>query len=306
MLCSDFGSNRSFDKRLLFPFFYILAFCVFVASTQTHEAFAQESEPAAAQQNELPPKVLKYHKALVRRPSPGYLFDRFYNSWLDSSSLEELKKFLKDNADASATTADRLLLAFFYAKSGDDVEALQQFREALNNDPGNAATLYEKAVVEARTLDFETALADLATASQANPSAEDGIKIAQLRGKLLVRNRQTEAAIKVWNELLAANPGDAGLLEDMVEVLITEGLYDQANEWSDKLIAISKDPFQKVIRQLRKGDIYQRSGKRKKALEVYESTLEKVGLDSWLEREILGQIDQLFRREDDLSDLANT
>ena len=172
--------------------------------TQTHSAFAQESNPDSVQENELLSKAIKYHKALVRRPSPGYLFDRFYNSWLDSSSLEEMGKFLKDNADASSKTEDRLLLAFYHAKAGDDVAALQQFREALKNDPGNAATLYEKAVVEARTLDFESALADLATASTASPSAEDAIKIAQLRGKLLVRNRQTDQAIKVWNELLLA------------------------------------------------------------------------------------------------------
>ena len=292
-----------------FVIFLVLWVSLCVTQFQASEAacVVQQSPSTAAatsSQSEELQKALKYHKALVRRPSPGYLFDRFYNSWLDSSSLEELGEFLKTNAEKSAQTPDRLLLAFFHAKAGDDVAALTQFREALKNDPGNAATLYEKAVVEARTLDFETALADLAAASQANPSTEDAIKVAQLRGKLLVRNRQTEEAIKVWDELLKSNPGDAGLLEDMVEVLIAEGLYEKANEWSDKLIAITKDPFQKVVRELRKGDIYQRSGKRKKAIEVYGNALDKVGMDSWLEREILGQIDQLFRREDDLVGLG--
>ena len=245
-----------------FVIFLALGVSICVTQFQVSEAACRVQEPPAAKAEEKSQdlqKALKYHKALVRRPSPGYLFDRFYNSWLDSSSLEELGEFLKSNAEKSAKTPDRLLLAFFHAKGGDDVAALKQFREALKNDPGNAATLYEKAVVEARTLDFETALADLANASQANPSTEDAIKVAQLRGKLLVRNRQTEQAIKVWDELLKSNPGDAGLLEDMVEVLIAEGLYEKANEWSDKLIAISKDPFQKVVRELRKGDIYQLS-----------------------------------------------
>jgi tetratricopeptide (TPR) repeat protein len=249
-------------------------------------------------------KALKYHKALQRRPSPGYLFDRFYDSWLDSASLEELQSFLTEEVDASSQTADRLLLAFFFAKQGDDVAALQQFREALKNDPGNAATLYEKAVVESRTLDFESALTDLANAAKSNPSAEDAIKIAQLRGKLLVRNRQTEEAVKVWQELINANPGDESLMEDMIELQIGEGLYEQAEELSVKLIEITKDPFQKVVRKLRKGDIYQRAGKRSKALAVYGETLAQVGTDSWLEREILGQIDQLFRREDDLIGLG--
>lgn len=38
-------------------------------------------------------KALKYHKALQRRPNPGYLFDRFFNAWLDSSTIDELETF---------------------------------------------------------------------------------------------------------------------------------------------------------------------------------------------------------------------
>ena len=54
---------------------------------------------------------------------------------------------------------------------------------------------------------------------------------------------------------------------------------------------------------MRTGDIYQRAGKRTKALEVYGATIEEVGHGTWLEREILAQIEQLFRREDDLTGL---
>ena len=263
-------------------------------STSTEDV---ESQPALK-------KALKYHKVLAKRPNPGYLFDRFYDAWLEASSNEALGEYLKSRVETTKATNDRLLLAFFHAKLGDDVAALQQFQTALKNDPGNAATLYEKAVVEARTLNFETALKDLEAATKANPSEDDAAKIAQLRGKLLVRSQQTKQAIAVWNELLQQNPNNVGLLEDTIETLITEGLYDEAAKWSDKLIAISKDPFQKVIRQLRKGDIFQRSGKRKKALEIYGGTLSKVGVGSWLEKEILGQIDNLFRREDNLIGLS--
>ena len=246
-------------------------------------------------------KAMKYHSALLRRPTPGYLYDRFYNTWLDTSSQEELKEFLEKRANApTAGSPDRLLLAFFYAKQGKDVEALQQFRVALENNPDNAATLYEMAVIEARTLDFESALKNLSKAAKANPSADDDIKIAQLRGKLLVRNRQIDEAAKVWDELTKKNSDDLGLMEDLIELQISEGMFEQAEALSDRLIAKTKDPFQKVIRQLRKGDILQRGGSRTKALEVYGNTLAQVGMDTWIEREILGQVEQLFRQEDDL------
>ena len=249
-------------------------------------------------------KALKYHAALQRRPNPGYLFDRFYNSWLDSSSLDELAKFLTDKATTSAATNDRLLLAFFFAKQGKDVQALEQFRVALENDPSSAETWYEKAVVEARTLDFETALTDLGKAQAANPKKEIGVKVAKLRGKLFVRNQQIDQAIVVWNELVSENPSDDRLMEDMIELQISEGLYEQAEKLCDKLIGITKDPYKLVMRKLRKGDIIQRSGDRTQALTIYGETLDKVGMDSWLEREILAQIEQLFRREDDLTGLA--
>ena len=249
-------------------------------------------------------KALKYHAALQRRPNPGYLYDRFYNSWLDSSSLDELEKFLTDQATTSAATNDRLLLAFFFAKQGKDVQALEQFRVALENDPTSAETWYEKAVIEARTLDFETALADLGKAQAANPKKDVEIKVAKLRGKLFVRNQQIDKAIAVWDELVSENPSDDGLMEDMIELQISEGLYEQAEKLCDKLIGITKDPYQLVMRKLRKGDIIQRSGDRTQALAIYGETLNKVGMDSWLEREILSQIEQLFRREDDLTGLS--
>jgi len=73
-------------------------------------------------------RALKYHKLLVSRPEPGYLFDRFYNTWLDESTVDALEKFLASQAQQSRATPDQLLLAFFYVKKGDDVAALEQFR----------------------------------------------------------------------------------------------------------------------------------------------------------------------------------
>jgi len=77
---------------------------------------AGDSKPASPQvATPSRDKALKYHKALQRRPNPGYLFDRFFNAWLDSSTTDELESFLSDQVKQSAKTSDRLLLAFFYA-----------------------------------------------------------------------------------------------------------------------------------------------------------------------------------------------
>jgi len=89
-----------------------------------------------------------------------------------------------------------------------------------------------------------------------------------------------------------------------VELLIDEGLYEEAIETSEKLVAKTRDPYQKIIRQLRTGDIYQRLGKTEASLEVYEKSLLLTGANTWIEKEILSQIEQVFRKGDNIIGLA--
>lgn len=245
-------------------------------------------------------KARKYHAILRRRPEPGYLFDRFYNTWLDDSTVEKLRQFLTEQA-ASGETSDRLLLAFFHGKQGDDAAALEAYNQALADAPGSAAALYHKAAAEARTLDFDAAIADLEQARSLDPSDKLRTKIDKQLGKLLVRNRETEKALAVWKQLLDANPNDEDLQEDVLELHIEEGLYDDAAQLAQQMIERTRDKYLAVTRRLRLGDIHYRAGSRQKALDTYATALTEVGHDTWIEREILAQIEELFRREDDLA-----
>ncbi|MBN2291443.1 MAG: tetratricopeptide repeat protein [Pirellulales bacterium] len=274
--------------------------CLLGNGVSGNRAFAGQKESGSQAKRS---GAMKYHEILQKRPQPGYLFDRFYNTWLDESTTEELQQFLESQAEKSKTTADRLLVAFFHAKQGDDVAAIEEFRRALATDPGSAAIWYNKALIEARTLDFETAIADLKKAKEKKPDAKLAVLIDKQLGKLLLRNRQTDEAIKVWKSLLAAHPADEELCEDIIELHIDEGLFKEAAEMATGLITRTKDPYLAITRRLRLGDIYHRSDKRDKAIAVYSSALDKVGHGSWLEREILSQIERIFRREDDLTGL---
>ncbi len=262
----------------------------------------------AAIDAELKAKALRYHQALQRRPAPGFLFDRFFDAWVEFSTIAELEQFLRQQVDTHHKTNDQVLLALFYSKQGDDVKALAQFQTALATDPGSAATWFEKAAVAARTLDFDTALQDLAKAAElqtaaSSPDKELGLNIAKQQASLLVRSARLTEAKQAWETLIAANPSDELLLEDIVEQQIGEGLFEQALGTTEKLLAITKDPYQLVKRRMRQGDILQRSGKQPEALQVYGETLPRVGRDTWLERELVAQIVELFRREDNLTGL---
>ena len=259
--------------------------------------------PVLAVEQTAPTKALKYHSVLLERAEPGYLYDRFYNTWLDESTVDQLQNFLTSRVEKTPDTADRLLLAFFHVKQGDDIAAIEDFHQALPTDPASAATWFHKALVESRTLDFDTAIADLLKAQKQNPNDKLAVRISKQLGKLLVRNQKQEAALKVWQELLEAHPGDQELQEDMIELHIDESLFSQAATLTQTLIQQTKDPYLAVTRRLRLGDIQFRGGDRAKALDIYTSALEQVGYNTWLEREVLAQIEHIFRREDDLTGL---
>ncbi|MEM6853032.1 MAG: tetratricopeptide repeat protein [Planctomycetota bacterium] len=258
-------------------------------------AAQREAEPAI----EIPEKAARYHAALLRRAEPGLVFDRFCDAFLTESTPEALETFLESQA-AGGDPADALIHGFYLAREGRHVDALRVFRDTLAQHPGSAAAHFFKAHTEAATLDFDTALTDLANAADANPAPALAADIAQLRGRLLVRTGQREEAIQVWDALLEDSPNDPGLYETLVAIQTEEGLFDAALATLDALIARTTDPQKKIARQLWRGDLLQQAGQKESAREAYEAALNDVGTGGWLERQVLAQLEQTYRREQEL------
>ena len=246
-------------------------------------------------------KTAKYHEILQKRPSSGYVFDRFYDSWLDQGTSEELETFLTKSA-TSGKANDQLLLAYYHLRQGKEIEALKLYQRSVKVDPTNSKIRIQKAKLEAQLLNFDGALKDLEAAMEKAGDDEKN-DIQQLRGQYLARSGRFKEAQKVWMALLVSQPNDDELIDSILEVQLAEGLFDEALETSSLQIKNTRDPYQKVVFTLRRGDIYQRSGKRKKAIDTYVSTLDSVGENSWLEREILAQLREIYRREDDMEGL---
>ena len=274
------------------PFLPVLA-CLALCFTSPGRLFAQSPNDKAA-------RVLE---PLLKRPGSGPLFERFVNAWLDSGTLEDLGKFLTQRVAANASTPNRLILALFHSRQGEPVKALEQFRAALASDPGSPDIWYQKALLESRTLDFDASIASLGNCLAAKPATELSLQASQLLGRLLARSGRTDVALKTWRALIASRPDDEELREDILELQIAENLWPAALESAAQLVEKTADPYRRVLRRMRLGDVLDRSGQREKALETFAACLVDTGAGSWLEKEILSQIGKLFRREDDLSGL---
>ncbi len=204
-------------------------------------------------------------------------------------------------------TDDRLVLGFYLAREGRNAEALGVFRETLADDPGRAGAKarYFKARTEAATLDFDTALEDLAAASESDDlDPRLAADVARLRGRLLARVGKPEEAAAVWDALLESDAADAETFEGLVTLQSQEGLFEQALATLDRLIEDTRDPQKQTARRLWRGDLLQDAGRNDEALAAYEAVLADVAAGGWLERQVLGQLEQTHRRTQDTSGFA--
>ncbi|MFC7336365.1 tetratricopeptide repeat protein [Haloferula chungangensis] len=255
--------------------------------------------PVLADDSAVPAAAAKYHSALLKRPHQATLFDRFQGAWLDEKSGDELEAFLKAEAkDAAGWT----LLSHYYLRKGQDDQALEALGKALEAEAGDGLLRIERARLNSRRLDFEAALADLVAASKSEDESV-AIQASKMLGRTKLRAGDMEGAVEVWNATLKANPGDEDLLEDLVELAASEGDAEQAVKFMDQLLELTKDPYQKALRGMRRGDLLSMAGKVDEALKTYDEVLAKVGQGSWLEREVLAQIEKLFRKDQRTADL---
>ena len=251
-----------------------------------------------------PEKALKYHSALLNRPDNATLFDRFFGAWIDEQPVESLEAFLIDRAEKNGSQ-DLAVLARYQLRRGKEEDALATLGKAIAALPDDSSLSMERGKILLRRLEFEAAREDFALVASGKNEVL-ATEAAKLTGKSYLREGKPEEAIKAWDALLATRPDDEDLLEDLVESAAAEGETTQALAYIDKLIAATSDPYKKALRQLRRGDLLALSGNNDEAVKSYSAILANVGEGSWLEREILAQIETLFRRQDRLDDLSKT
>ncbi|MCX6853312.1 MAG: hypothetical protein NTV80_00230, partial [Verrucomicrobia bacterium] len=251
------------------------------------------------------PEVEKYHQMLLKRPQAGILYDRFYAAWLETGSTDELAAFLTKKAEAAeALAADQLILAFFHEQQGDETAALNAFKAALVKDADNSSAWVQRAKLEARILDFTAALTSLAEGEKNKPSSDLQREIGTLRGRWLLRTGKPEPALQAWRDLLKLNEDDDDLAEEVIELQLEEGLYGEAEAQMTALISRTKDAYERTLRQLRLAEIMIRSGKKEEALKAIADTLSATGQGSWIEGEVLAQLEAIFRRDENLTGLS--
>ncbi|WP_395745810.1 tetratricopeptide repeat protein [Prosthecobacter sp.] len=242
----------------------------------------------------------KYHQMLLKRPQPGLVYDRFYSAWLETGTPDSLAEFLSHR---TGTAGDLLVLAIFHDQRGNEAEALKAYTAALERDGTNSRAWLQRARLEARMMNFDAALTSLTAADKGTKDVGLTREVGQLRGRWLLRTGKPEAALQAWRDLVKANADDEDLIEEVIDLQLDEGLFAEAQAQMSALIARTKDTYAKAVRQLRLAEIQLRATQREAALATLTATLADTGQGTWIEGEVLSQIEALFRRDENLSGL---
>ncbi|MGJ8654885.1 MAG: tetratricopeptide repeat protein [Akkermansiaceae bacterium] len=261
--------------------------------------------PSMAQVEAVQPdaKLLKYHTVLLKRPESTALFQRFQTAWLAQYPEQTLEKFLREQSVDSAE--GKQLLAYYLLQKGSDIEASKVLSKAIAEEAGNPQLLVDRARAYARLLEFNKALMDLDGALKLAGDDESlTLTVNKLKGRYLTRQGKTDEAVAHWQKLVKENPQDQELSEDVIDILMADSLAPSAVKLARDLRDNTKDPYKRALRTLRISDILVKQGLRDEALETLDTTLELSGASSWLEREILGQIQAVYKREDNLVGLT--
>ncbi|MFT7445036.1 MAG: tetratricopeptide (TPR) repeat protein, partial [Granulosicoccus sp.] len=246
-------------------------------------------------------KAKRYHALLLKRPGNPTVFSRFVDAWLDTGNKKNLKGWLEQAAKEGGVPEWRVLAAL-HEYLGEDEAALGALNEAVKRDEKDASLRLARAKLQAKLLSFEAALQDLEAATA---DEKLGVEASKLQGIYLARAGRIDEAVKIWKEVIEKFPKDEELREDLIEVELVEGLYDDAIAASQELVKLTKDPYKKALRQLRLGDIQILGNKKEEGLKTYEEIMAATGADTWLEREVLAQVERVFMREDDIQGLRD-
>lgn len=237
----------------------------------------------------------RYWKMLQRKPTLPHLFERFYNAW-DESKYGNLEDFLllKTKQSGKAGIKALWLLARFYEKTGQDSKAEEIYDKLLKNTPREPNALLARAQLNFYAGEFDAVIADLTLALKVKmPSPELQAKCLRLLGQTQIRNGKRQQGIITWRKLLKVPGNDnSATEEDIVQLMLDEGMYDNALKMCVALRKNLPVGYRKVALGVRVADIYHLKNAHHKAVNAYAEVLNSVAGDSWIKKELYSRIER--------------
>lgn len=231
-----------------------------------------------------------YFAIALKRPDSIHLFNRFYEHY--DAAQESLEAFLLRQAEVpQQADACRRLLVNLYEKEGRYQQAVELLRTLLEKDSGSMNDRYALARLEFfrnQPERAEAALQDL-LAHHEELNFDLYQSAVKLAGQVYDALGKPQQAVELYWQLYREFPEDDNA-DLLLQLLIEQGLYSEAEKFARQWREQSEDPFQKMKAAMQLAEIALRQDNRPAALAEYEQLLEQSGSASFLERDLYAKI----------------
>lgn len=262
--------------------------------------------PAQAQQAS-EEVITRYEQILERAPVEGPSFDKLLQIYQQGDGLEKLDaRWEPLSAQPGAKGATYLLLRGLLADRMGKTDAAKKFLQAAAQaQPDDYHAWTALGDFEVRQGRWTDAIAALQKGLATPVTGDDRLALYRKLGQAQERNLDLPAALVTWQKMVDEFPKNAFALEEAGNAELDAGQFDEARKTFQKLVDLT-DPnsMNRVQALMHLAEVDDRQGRTDAAVHGYEAILPLTAESSWLNRELRAQIEQIYRRQDDLAGLV--
>ena len=252
--------------------------------------------------------IERYEQILEREPVEGPSLDKLLQIYQEGEGLEKLDArwapwSARPGAKGATYSLLRGLLADRMARTDDARKLLQAATQAQPGDFHGWMALGDFEVRQGRWVD---AIAALQKGLATNVTGDDRLALYRKLGQAQERNLDLSAALATWQKMVQEFPKDPFAVEEAGTAELDAEQFDEAKKTFQQLVDLTEpNSMNRVQALMRLAEVDDRQGKTEAAVHDYEAILPLTAESSWLNRELRAQIEQVYRREDDLAGLAD-
>jgi predicted Zn-dependent protease len=251
--------------------------------------------------------VARYEQILERAPQAGPSLDRLLQIYQQGDGLDQLDQRwgkLADEPGAKGATYS-LLRGLLADNAGRTDDALKYLKVATDRQPDDFhgwLALGDAAGHLGRWADSAAAYQKgLAT----KVAGDDRLTLYRKLGKAQQGDLDVTGAMATWRKMVEEFPTDRFAVEEAGTAELDAEQYDEARKTFQHLVDLAEpDNMNRVQALMHLADVDNRQGKTEAAVHGYETILPLTADGSWLNRQLRAQIEQIFRRDNDLTGLA--
>ncbi len=248
-----------------------------------------------------------YIKLLQKDPAYGKVFGLLWDLYQKHDQIDLLVGYFESASEAEqpAGGVATLLYAHLVRKRGQTDKAATLYSKVLKTTPGNVAANKALAEIADQQKRFKDALSFYDRLMAWIPvKSEDGVAIRLRRAALQKQLGQPEEAVKGWNEILKAYPGNAALRSEIVAMLLEAGETSTAIEVLEDLVK-SAGPREKLDSLMELNRLYEFISDFDKAVETAREGMALVHFKDHQHEKLFTRLVSAYERFNHLGDLQS-